>query len=625
MESIKEIFRQIFGRGRKELELTYSYGILTLWAIYYIVLLGGAILAHFGLHGGLTILFYIFLPVFVAAVFRPTILVGVFGLGLAIGIPAEGPAGKMSEKFGTGYLNAVSIVAISAAMYLATLNMFPWVAASWDSIFIETIGLTVTAMTLAWGVASGAIKPDKWYRYVIGVSLLYVAIGIIMAVPKQLWVKAGVISTAAQQVAAQVADDDPAVRDERQLEKLEQVRLVRECQLDNATLHKLSPQSLTIYQSACNAAGHKLTIEELKNGFPGVYKIWQETENKTYLKEAPQAPRKLTALEQDVFTLGSLNQGALDTETKTCIQFMREIVEGYTEEDGSKVVGRSLNDSDYATNEFCSEESLKLIKKLQRNVQVQATTGSSGFAARQEEVINKMAETLPDWMPDWLKVATAWTLGLLAAHGLYFAIIAAVGALLIAFGLRKKNTAVATTTTTIAAKASDGNGWKTLAVLLFVSGISFYGWNHWGWDKIVAGAIVGASRGASEAETPVWNKFLTKDFVKGHGTKAFVGGVEYDVVLDGKDRISLQQNGDEMYAMGQEAPCSEPKPTSLSDGTSLIAATCSGRWRVGGSAYGNSYGTWVGKLNATYNGMIRVAYFSYSADPNRATLEVWFR
>ena len=124
------------------------------------------------------------------------------------------------------------------------------------------------------------------------------------------------------------------------------------------------------------------------------------------------------------------------------------------------------------------------------------------------------------------------------------------------------------------------------------------------------------------AEIPVWDKFLTKEFVSGHGTKAIVSGVggeEFDVKIEEKSGlIQLTTHGDEVYGLSS-GPCSAPAKMQVEGGI-MILSVCSGNWRGGGKG-----GTYTAMFNPTHNEMYRIAEFRDSSDPRKDTFRMVFR
>ena len=180
----------------------------------------------------------------------------------------------------------------------------------------------------------------------------------------------------------------------------------------------------------------------------------------------PQAPRELTAIEKAQIATAKANLEARRQEALDCIDLKKDVVSGYTYK-GQKFDPRALTTEEVVELEACTAKlrsAEELLEKYQHASEGRAA-GSPSFMQRQEEVINKMAKTLPDWMPDWAKVALAWTLALVAAHGVYFAIAGGIGVLLIAFGLRKKGS---TTSAPAATKSASGYGWGAVLVVAAV-------------------------------------------------------------------------------------------------------------------------------------------------------------
>ena len=245
-------------------------------------------------------------------------------------------------------------------------------------------------------------------------------------------VKVGIVSPAAQQTASGTEEDDAKVRDTRQVERLTIVRTVRECKLSEAQLGKVGVKSREIYDTACVSAAHKLTLDELKVGFPEVYRIHVETQSKAYLTETPDE------LVQADGAIARQNYAVARAETQVCLARFALIVSG-DNKTGTKP--RTLTEKERVAKMSC-------FKKLHEA----ESAMTSGFM---ERMALKLIDWLPSWVPDSWRI---WMLGAgFGAVVILLHAIPAIGALLVWLGLRKKTVATTAVATAAATKTSSSD------------------------------------------------------------------------------------------------------------------------------------------------------------------------
>ena len=326
------------------------------------------------------------------------------------------------------------------------------------------------------------------------------------------------------------------------------------------------------------------------------------------VQETPQAPRTPTAVEKAQADIDIANLKAHETKALECLQWYREIVEGYVDGKKEKVEPRVLTRDEETAHAKCTGELNRVHEKLKKAERV-----SQGMLASPQGSVDTERLTVIYFDPMDPK-----TYGPAIAK---FGVLHIVGLVVIGIFawlfLKKKDGTTAKSTT------ATGGGWKTLAIIMILGGAGYFAWNNPTISAGVKGGLLGASRGMTAAEIPVWDKFLTKEFVAGHGTKAIMGGVggeEFDINVDDRSGlIQLTTHGGEVYGLSS-GPCSAPAKMASETGSIMMLSVCSGNWRGGGKS-----GTYTATFNPTYNEMYRIAEFRDSSNPRKETFRMVFR
>lgn len=131
-------------------------------------------------------------------------------------------------------------------------------------------------------LAIGASRLEIWLPRIAALMMVMAAIGTMIAIDPLLLARVGVNPkawevTRSEKVAKEIADDDLRIIDERRSAIVEYVKRLKRCELSSKERVPFSAEQKKAYDDACQGPSNAVTLDEVRQYWPGLHEAWIET------------------------------------------------------------------------------------------------------------------------------------------------------------------------------------------------------------------------------------------------------------------------------------------------------------------------------------------------------------
>ncbi len=187
-----DLFKQAWGIVPDTLDRVWHRVMVGVAYALFVVLIVTPLLAHWGGHGFIPVMMFLYAIGILTVAFQLKLQGGVGIAAFVYGIPAGGDASDYAKKAFVVVARITFLVLIWGEVYMAVYFHFPSLAKEWWQVGSAVSIMLVVAPTVIYAVGASKMADGPWHKPILFGCVILLAVIAIGAVPHTMWTSVGI-------------------------------------------------------------------------------------------------------------------------------------------------------------------------------------------------------------------------------------------------------------------------------------------------------------------------------------------------------------------------------------------------------------------------------------------------